>query len=319
VSQTPPARPRAFTLIELLVVIAIIGILIALLLPAVQKVREAAARIQCGNNLKQLGLALHNYHDTSGGFPVEGTTQGISWPVKILPYVEQGAVYNQVFPLFQNALNNDLAAFPYASVTVQSSISSQYLAAAQQVNSTMTVKTFLCPSRRGSVGPFIDYCGANHGPPLPTGIPGGNAILDTFTLGPRAAGVTLTTVSSGAGTSNTLLLAHKVMRPANYGGGANNNDRGYAYTAFMPGGGFDHMRLSDGNGSGSSHGLGYIHDDNAVDETRMGGPHPAGSPVLAADGSVHNYPYGYTDAGLSEVITFEALWTYNRPTVVNLP
>ena len=93
-------RLRAFTLIELLVVIAIIGVLIGLLLPAVQKVREAAQRVQCRNNLHQLGLALHSYHDANQGFPPAAWTQPTygtthPWTVLLLPYFEQGNLYAQ--------------------------------------------------------------------------------------------------------------------------------------------------------------------------------------------------------------------------------
>jgi prepilin-type N-terminal cleavage/methylation domain-containing protein len=94
-------RKRGFTLIELLVVIAIIAILIALLLPAVQQAREAARRTQCKNNLKQLGLALHNYHDVYNTMPIGGVGSlqggwGFSWYIRILPYLDQTAVYNQI-------------------------------------------------------------------------------------------------------------------------------------------------------------------------------------------------------------------------------
>jgi len=109
---------HAFTLIELLVVIAIIAVLIALLLPAVQQAREAARRSQCKNNLKQFGLALHNYHDMAGMFPVGGTGAGgssysgkpqVSWAVRILPYLDQAPLYNQLNFATANVTSQTLA------------------------------------------------------------------------------------------------------------------------------------------------------------------------------------------------------------------
>ncbi|RMG34299.1 MAG: DUF1559 domain-containing protein [Planctomycetota bacterium] len=103
--RTPRTRRRAFTLIELLVVIAIIAILIALLLPAVQQAREAARRSQCKNNMKQIGLAMHNYHDTYGQFPLnyDGTRNpsnrqdpSMSWIAMMLPFIDQGPLYEQL-------------------------------------------------------------------------------------------------------------------------------------------------------------------------------------------------------------------------------
>ena len=102
-----PGMTRGFTLVELLVVIVIIGVLVALLLPAVQAAREAARRMHCGNNLKQIGLAFHNYHDAfkrfpPGSSPLTGTSGNanrngrFSWHVSILPFVEQSVLYDQI-------------------------------------------------------------------------------------------------------------------------------------------------------------------------------------------------------------------------------
>jgi prepilin-type N-terminal cleavage/methylation domain-containing protein/prepilin-type processing-associated H-X9-DG protein len=121
--MTTPIRHRrvAFTLIELLVVIAIIGILVALLLPAVQKVREAAARTQCQNNLKQIGLAMHNFHGTNEHFPgnlrlAAVSTVRVRWTTYLLPYFEQDNIYKGYN---QNVNWSDAANLPYASLKLE--------------------------------------------------------------------------------------------------------------------------------------------------------------------------------------------------------
>ena len=114
---------RGFTLVELLVVIAIIGILVGLLLPAVQAAREAARRMQCTNNLKQIGLALHMHHDSFKAFPPGGVTNGpccstqsgATWTIFILPYLEQTNLYNLYN---QTKTNEDIANAPVVATTL---------------------------------------------------------------------------------------------------------------------------------------------------------------------------------------------------------
>jgi len=103
IRRRTPGAPRGFTLIELLVVIAIIAILIGLLLPAVQKVRDAAARASCMNNMKQIGLAVHNYENTNQFLPPSMTDRGVTTQVLILPFMEQTAAYKLWEPTFTMA------------------------------------------------------------------------------------------------------------------------------------------------------------------------------------------------------------------------
>jgi prepilin-type N-terminal cleavage/methylation domain-containing protein/prepilin-type processing-associated H-X9-DG protein len=145
-------RRQAFTLIELLVVIAIIAVLIGLLLPAIQKVREAANRMSCSNNLKQIGLAAHSYHDVNGKFPPGvlipwarvddgANTQaygpfGPNWAVFLLPYIEEQNLYNQANP----------ASFPGIAVTKGMTPAYDKVNNSWRSIVSTPIKSFLCPS-----------------------------------------------------------------------------------------------------------------------------------------------------------------------------
>ncbi len=162
----PPSCRHGFTLIELLVVIAIIAILIGLLVPAVQKVRESAARLQCQNNLKQLGLALHSYHDNYKKFPPGrkslGNTEGASIAtyrpdpviynlhglVLLLPYIEQGSLYRQWN--MQGAAGDFLGSKFGYSMGGAVLASPDAVASGNAALSAFSIPILLCPSDSGS-------------------------------------------------------------------------------------------------------------------------------------------------------------------------
>jgi prepilin-type N-terminal cleavage/methylation domain-containing protein len=296
----------AFTLIELLVVIAIIAILIGLLIPAVQKVRESASKTRCNNNLHQIGVAFHAYHDNTGTFPNEGGEGGTgqtatSFYVLLLPFIEQQNLYSAMVSASGTTVN---------------------------VGNAVEIPIFLCPSRRSGVGAKTDYAGVFDDSIQHLG-PSGNGDLDNI-LGASVAaaqktivnnsGVRLSDVTAGGGTSNTLLLGHKVMDPANYNNLSGPNDPGWAY--YSAGNSYDHMRWTDANnGTPGAGEHGYIKDTAGVDNNHMGGPHASGAPVLYADASVRVYPYLYiappvtyngTTYTLSDDATWQAMWSYNR-------
>jgi prepilin-type N-terminal cleavage/methylation domain-containing protein/prepilin-type processing-associated H-X9-DG protein len=213
---------RGFTLVELLVVIAIIGVLVALLLPAVQAAREAARRMRCQNNLKQIGLASHSHHDVTGELPrAYSPITGLSWHVNILPYIEQQSLYNQFDTTTANnthtsANRND----PYGLIiipTYQCTSCPVKRQAFGGVNNT-NGPSDLIPPNTGSPAAVPHYYGVN-GPrggnyPVGTGLHEG---VPAATSGIFQRDGTIRMARITDGTSNTIMVAEMSWVSTPYG------------------------------------------------------------------------------------------------------
>ena len=305
-----PTRPprRAFTLIELLVVTAIVAILIGLLLPAVQKVREAAARVKCANNLKQLGLAMHGYHDAKGTLPpafVNNGPYGMSgfafthgWAPFILPHIEQQSLsdlYRWDYPLYapenQPVCARHLAIFECPSAPEQKRYMTfgpfdyfETRGACGDYTITLGVDEAL--AQRGWVDRVGDYRGALARTPTPV------LALSPTTTGNRLAEIT-------DGLSNTILLAEDAGRPRVWQAGKGGDDQ------TLEGGPWNHYKgpiilqgsSVDGSGKPGTCAL------NCTNDREIYAFHSGGANAVFADGSVHFLKAGTDVRDFARLVT----------------
>jgi prepilin-type N-terminal cleavage/methylation domain-containing protein len=252
---------RGFTLIELLVVIAIIAILIALLLPAVQQAREAARRTQCRNNLHQIGLALHNYHDTHSCFPPRsvgvqvGTTNchqygapATGWAALILPFMDEQALYN--------AINMALPIYGPQNTTVSKSKLAQYCCPSDTSVDLVSCGNGGCngisPNPTVSGSSYVSNGGANN--------QSGSTCTANTSTGPFYTNSRVRIRDIRDGTSNTLAVGEceVTIREAAGGGwrpqwaigygGANQADAAYPMNAYKVGNVWQYASMHEGGG-----------------------------------------------------------------------